>query len=38
LDRTDVTNKVGAYVMPDTQPGNYDWKVTQSGLEQVRQI
>ena len=32
LDRTAVTNSVGAYVMPDVQPGNYDLKVTKNGF------
>jgi outer membrane receptor protein involved in Fe transport len=32
LDRTAATNSVGAYVMPDVQPGNYDLKVTKSGF------
>jgi hypothetical protein len=32
LDRTTVTNGVGAYVMPNVQPGNYDLKVTKSGF------
>jgi hypothetical protein len=32
LDRTATTNSVGAYVMPDVQPGNYDLKVTESGF------
>ena len=32
LDRTAVTNGVGAYVMPDVQPGNYDLKVTEERL------
>ncbi len=32
LDRTSTTNSVGAYVMPDVQPGNYDLKVTKSGF------
>jgi hypothetical protein len=32
LNRTAVTNGVGAYVMPDVQPGNYDLKVTKSGF------
>src|SRR5712672_1684106 len=31
LDRTAATNGVGAYVMPDVQPGNYDLKVTKGG-------
>src|ERR1700680_2297735 len=30
LDRTAVTNSVGAYVMPNIQPGNYDLKVSKS--------
>jgi hypothetical protein len=32
LDRTTVTNGVGAYVMPNVQPGNYDLKVSKSGF------
>src|ERR1700674_5397975 len=32
LDRTAATNSVGAYVMPDVQPGNYDLGVSQSGF------
>src|SRR5579864_1784459 len=32
LDRPASTNNVGAYVMPDVQPGNYDLKVTKSGF------
>jgi hypothetical protein len=32
LDRTTVTNSVGAYVMPNVQPGNYDLKVSKSGF------
>jgi hypothetical protein len=32
LSRTAVTNGVGAYVMPNVQPGNYDLKVTKSGF------
>jgi hypothetical protein len=32
LNRTAVTNGVGAYVMPNVQPGNYDLKVTKSGF------
>ncbi|HWY52919.1 MAG TPA: TonB-dependent receptor [Terriglobales bacterium] len=32
LDRTTVTNGVGAYVMPNIQPGNYDLKVSKSGF------
>jgi hypothetical protein len=32
LDRRATTNSVGAYVMPDVQPGNYDLKVTESGF------
>jgi hypothetical protein len=32
LNRTAVTNSVGAYVMPQVQPGNYDLKVTKSGF------
>ena len=32
LERTAVTNTVGAYVMPQLQPGNYDLKVTKSGF------
>ena len=32
LDRTAVTNGVGAYVMPNVQPGNYDLKVSKSGF------
>lgn len=32
LDRTAVTNSVGAYVMPQVQPGNYDLKVTKTGF------
>src|SRR5580658_9144991 len=32
LDRTAATNGVGAYAMPDVQPGNYDLKVTKSGF------
>src|ERR1700682_5084215 len=32
LDRTAATNSVGAYVMPDVQPGNYDLRVSQSGF------
>src|SRR6202140_2564823 len=32
LDRTATTNSVGAYVMPDVQPGNYDLKVTKAGF------
>ena len=32
LDRTATTNGVGAYVMPDVQPGNYDLKVTKGGF------
>src|SRR5579862_1695638 len=32
LDRTAATNSVGAYVMPDVQPGNYDLKVMKSGF------
>ena len=32
LDRTATTNSVGAYVMPDVQPGNYDLKVSESGF------
>jgi Carboxypeptidase regulatory-like domain/TonB dependent receptor/TonB-dependent Receptor Plug Domain len=32
LDRSAVTNSVGAYVMPDVQPGNYDLRVTRSGF------
>src|ERR1700693_5674321 len=32
LVRTATTNSVGAYVMPDVQPGNYDLKVTESGF------
>ena len=32
LDRTTVTNGVGAYVMPNVQPGNYDLKVSKTGF------
>ena len=32
LERTAVTNTVGAYVMPQLQPGNYDLKVTKNGF------
>ena len=32
LDRTTVTNGVGAYVMPNVPPGNYDLKVSKSGF------
>jgi hypothetical protein len=32
LDRTAVTNGVGAYVMPNVPPGNYDLKVSKSGF------
>jgi outer membrane receptor protein involved in Fe transport len=32
LDRAAITNGVGAYVMPDVPPGNYDLKVTKSGF------
>ena len=32
LDRSAVTNDVGAYVMPDVQPGNYDLKVVKNGF------
>lgn len=32
LDRTTVTNGVGAYVMPNVQPGNYDLKVSKNGF------
>ncbi len=32
LDRTAATNSVGAYVMPDVQPGNYDLKVNKAGF------
>src|SRR5580693_6820910 len=32
LDRTAATNSVGAYVMPDVQPGNYDLRVSQAGF------
>jgi outer membrane receptor protein involved in Fe transport len=32
LDRSSVTNDVGAYVMPDVQPGNYDLKVVKNGF------
>ena len=32
LDRTAATNGVGAYVMPDVQPGNYDLKITKAGF------
>jgi hypothetical protein len=32
LDRTTLTNGVGAYVMPNVQPGNYDLKVSKSGF------
>src|SRR3981081_2506144 len=32
LDRTAATNSVGAYVMPDVQPGNYDLKVSKTGF------
>ena len=32
LDRTASTNNVGAYVMPDVQPGNYDLKATKGGF------
>jgi hypothetical protein len=33
LNRTAVTNSVGAYVMPNVQPGNYDLKVTKRGFD-----
>jgi hypothetical protein len=32
LDRVTVTNSVGAYVMPNVQPGNYDLKVSKTGF------
>jgi hypothetical protein len=32
LDRVAVTNSVGAYVMPNVQPGNYDLKVSKTGF------
>jgi hypothetical protein len=35
LDRTATTNGVGAYVMPEVQPGNYDLKVRKSGFGQA---
>jgi outer membrane receptor protein involved in Fe transport len=35
LDRTATTNSVGAYVMPEVQPGNYDLKVRKSGFAQA---
>src|SRR5580704_10380899 len=35
LDRSAATNSVGAYVMPEVQPGNYDLKVTKSGFGPV---
>ncbi len=38
LDRTTVTNGVGAYVMPNVQPGNYDLKVSKSWLRHRTQL
>src|ERR1700736_5759459 len=35
LERSAVTNDVGAYVMPDVQPGNYDLKVLKNGFGQA---
>jgi outer membrane receptor protein involved in Fe transport len=32
LDRSAVTNNVGAYVMTDVRPGNYDLKISKSGF------
>jgi Carboxypeptidase regulatory-like domain/TonB-dependent Receptor Plug Domain/TonB dependent receptor len=32
LDRVALTNSVGAYVMPNVQPGNYDLKVSKTGF------
>jgi hypothetical protein len=32
LDRVAVTNGVGAYVMPNVAPGNYDLKVSKTGF------
>jgi outer membrane receptor protein involved in Fe transport len=32
LDRTARTNSVGAYAMPEVQPGNYDLKITKAGF------
>jgi len=32
LDRVTVTNNVGAYVMPNVQPGNYDLRASKTGF------
>ncbi len=32
LDRVTVTNSVGAYVMPNVQPGNYDLRASKTGF------
>jgi hypothetical protein len=32
LDRVAVTNNVGAYVMPNVQPGNYDLRASKTGF------